>query len=421
MLPWWRFDFYYGAEFWVALVAAVLLVRVLGGGPRLRGWAMLACSAALLLAVPTFGARDLALVGCVAAVSFGVSRRLLRPAGALSERTRWVLAVLGVAAVLGTLVVFKYRWAQEILWMRRRAGAVGPTEYVFLVGVSYFSFKAVHVVVDSYKRAIPDLDPLAYLNYILFFPSFISGPIQRYPDFAPQMHAPRLGNARVDLQVGAERIVHGLFKKLVLVQILTPYILTSPTRPLEQRSFAGFLVGVYAYAAYAYLDFSGYSDLAIGSARLLGFELPENFSWPFLQKNIREFWTNWHMTLTSWLVDYVYWPLARKLREWDFFRARPVSLSVVCMIATFLACGAWHGESANFLIWGAYHGVGISILIVYQRQKRKIRNRGVQRYFSSRTSRVLGSVAAAHYFTFGTILFALDMDKLRTLASTLFH
>ncbi len=421
MLDFWRFDFYYGAAFWVALAGAVLVVRTARRDPRLRGWALLVCSSALLLAIPRFGPRDLALVYAVAGVSFGVGRLLVRPEGALPQQRRRLLAVLGVAAMLGTLAFFKYHWVQEFLWARRRAGAVTPSDYVFLIGISYFSFKAVHVVVDCYRRAIVELDPLTYLNYILFFPSFISGPIARYPQFVPQLQADGRGTALADLRAGSERIVHGLFKKLVLVQLVYPYVITSPTRPLAEQSAAGILLGLYAFGAYTYFDFAGYSDLAIGSARLLGFGLPENFDRPFLQKNIREFWTSWHMSLTSWLVDYVYWPLARSLRNLEYFRVRPVVLSVVCMIATFLACGAWHGESWNFIAWGAYHGVGISAVIVYQRQKRKIRNRSVQRWFSSRASRVVGAVATAHYFTFGIALFALDLHGLWTVAATVFR
>lgn len=421
MLDLWRFEFYNSAAFWVALAGAVLVVRAGHKNPRRGAWALLACSSALLVAIPRFGIRDLALVYGVAALSLAVSRVLTRREGAVPEQARRVLALLGVAAMLGTLAVFKYHWVQGIFRPDRRSGVDAPADFVFLIGVSYFSFKAIHVVVESYKRVIVDLDPLAYFNYLLFFPSFISGPIARYSQFVPQLQTNGRGTLGPDLKDGAERIVHGLFKKLVLVQLVYPYVITNPARPLAAQSAEGILLGLYAFGAYTYFDFSGYSDLAIGAARLLGFALPENFNRPFLQKNIREFWTNWHMSLTSWLVDYVYWPLARWLRNFEYFRVRPVTLSVACMTTTFLACGAWHGESWNFLAWGAYHGIGISAVIVYQRQKRKLRSRTVQKYFASRASRVLGSVATAHYFTFGIALFALDWDKLRLVAATVFR
>jgi alginate O-acetyltransferase complex protein AlgI len=425
MLASWHFEFFSSLPFWGALLACAVLVRLAGARPRARSWVLLGCSTALLLAIPRFAIRDLVLVWSLASVSFAVSRWLQRPGGDPGGGARRWVAVLGVAAVLFFLAVFKYRWLQQLLWGRGESPARVPTEdplvpALFLVGVSYFSFKAIHVIVESYKRTITELDPLTYLNYVTFFPSFISGPINRYPQFAPQLLAERPGALKGDLRAGAERIVHGLFKKLVLVPIVFPYIISNPGRPLSQQSLSGVAIGLYAYAAYAYFDFSGYSDLAIGSARILGLQLPENFNWPFLQRNIRDFWTNWHMSLTSWLVDYVYWPVVRKLRNADYFRSRPVLLSVVGMNATFLACGAWHGESWSFVLWGAYHGLGISVLTVYQRQKKRIRNRRVQKYFASRTSRVMGAVAASHYFVLGTLLFALDFSQLRTLAAALF-
>ena len=150
------------------------------------------------------------------------------------------------------------------------------------------------------------------------------------------------------------------------------------------------MLGLYAYAFYFYFDFAGYTDLALGCARLLGIELPENFNNPFLKRNIRELWTNWHMSLTSWLVDYIYWPIVRKLRGVEYFLQHPISLSNFGMIVTFIACGMWHGETANFILWGAYHGVGIAILTVYQREKRKVRSPFLQRYFRTRSSMVMG-------------------------------
>ena len=138
--------------------------------------------------------------------------------------------------------------------------------------------------------------------------------------------------------------------------------------------FLDAMLGLYAYAFYFYFDFAGYSDLAIGCARLTGIELPENFNNPFLKRNIRELWANWHMSLTTWLVDYIYWPLVRKFRGLEYFRRHPVLLSNLGMIITFIACGMWHGDTTHFILWGAYHGLGIAALTIYQREKRKVRS-----------------------------------------------
>jgi len=413
MLESWRFEYFTSFAFWGAVAAAALVVRLAGGNSRARSLLLAASSSALLLAVPRFQLQGLMLVWTMAAVSWAAARWLVAADPAARARSRRAVAVLGVLAVLGFLAFFKYRFLQSLL----AGGRDEPRGHVFLVGASYFSFKAIHVIVEAYKGSLKRLEGLTYLNYITFFPAFISGPINRYAPFAEQLGAARSGTLRRDLRAGCERIVHGLFKKLVLVQIVAPHLITS--RPLEQQSPWGIVLGLHAYALFTYFDFSGYSDLAIGVARVIGLELPENFNWPFLQKNIRELWTNWHMSLTGWLVDYVYWPVVRKLRNLEFFRTRPVLLSIVGMNITFLACGAWHGESLNFLVWGAYHGLGISAVNLYQRQKRRIPSATLQRYFASPASRVVGAIGTYHFFTLGIALFALDMERLRTLWSVL--
>lgn len=415
----WRFEFFLGGPFWAAAGLAALLVRLAAAWPRARAAALLACSSALLLALPRFGVRELALTWAVGAVSCAVALALVRPEGEVRPAARRALAALGVGVVLSTLALFKYRWVQEALGLGAAGAAGRPLEVLSLVGVSYLSFRAVHVVVDAYRRTLTELDPLTYLGYLTFFPAFLSGPIHRYPHFAAQLDAGRRGDLAADVKAAAPRIVHGLFKKVVLVQLLAPYVITSPTRPLAEQSSLGILVGLYAYAAFTYLDFSGYSDLAVGAARLLGLELPENFDRPFLRRNLRELWSSWHMSLTSWLLDYVYWPVVRLARRAEWLRARPVLLSAVGMNVTFLACGAWHGEGWNFLLWGAWHGLGLSALAVYQRQKRRLRSPRLQRYFASRASRVVGAIATVHYFTLGIALFALDLDTLRGLAANL--
>jgi len=413
----WSFVFYSSVSFWIALIVVILLARLLPSNPRARSWLLLVCSSVLLLAIPQFSLGDLFLVWGMATVSFGVSHILSWPKGVWSEGLRPWLAAFGVLAVLGFLAVFKYGFIQDFLWAPREHAS--STNYLSLLGVSYFSFKAIQVIVDSFKGSIARFDALTYFNFITFFPAFISGPISRYNQFAEQLSADKRGTIRVDLKLGAERIVHGLFKKFVLVQLFFPYAIVSQATPLAQQSTWQILLGLYAYALYLYFDFSGYSDMAIGAARLIGIELPENFNWPFLQKNIREFWGSWHMSLTSWLVDYVYWPIVRKLRNLQYFRVRPVLLSIVGMNATFVAVGAWHGEALNFILWGVYHGIGISAVNVYQRQKRRIRNKRVQRYFASRISQVVGIISTFHFFIFGLALFALNMEKLRILFSRL--
>ena len=282
------------------------------------------------------------------------------------------------------------------------------------------SFKAISAVVDAYKGTLTGLGALRFLNYVVFFPAFISGPINRYSQFAGHGPGQPAGPWKDDLAIGGRRIVDGLFKKYVLVTLIFPHVLSTDPAALSALSPGKAAVGLYAAALYFYFDFAGYSDLAIGSARLMGIPLPENFNWPFLQRNIRELWSNWHMSLTSWLIDYVYWPVVRKLRNFQFFKPRPVLLSIVGMNVTFVACGLWHGESFHFVLWGLYHGIGISVLQLYQRWKRRIPSPRLQRYFASPYSRWMGALGTFHFFTVGIALFLLDTDRLGALLRAIF-
>jgi len=422
----WQFEFYNSAMFWGVLVAVVVLVRLMGTSARGKRLVLLVLSSALILAIPRFGIGGLAAVWALAGVTLWAARRLCRPGDDRPGRRR-LIATLGVLTVLGFLSFFKYQFVQDVLIGRvikdtlvgRPPGAPAtPYDHLLLIGVSYFSFKAIHTIVEAYRRSIPAVDGMVYLNYITFFPAFLSGPISRYPHFAAQMGPLKRGTLGRDLALGGERIVHGAFKKVVLVTLIFPYVL-GQGKPLGAMGAGEVAIGLYAYALYFYFDFAGYTDMAIGAARLMGMELPENFNRPFLQRNIRDLWSSWHMSLTNWLVDYIYWPLVRKLRNLEFFQTRPVLLSIVGMNLTFIACGAWHGEALHFILWGIYHGMGISLLMIYQRQKRAIRIPWLQRYFRSRASRAVGMVGTFHFFALGLALFVLDLGQLRELLGAL--
>jgi alginate O-acetyltransferase complex protein AlgI len=409
-----KFNFYYSLLFWGAFLLVALSSRIFDQNRNVRPYFFLVTSSLMILAVPQFSIKAYFAVVALSFFSFLIGYVLSTKSLVLNPLSRKGVALLGILGILVFLAFFKYHFLQDFFMGGQQSA---PPAYLFLIGVSYFSFKMIHFVVESYRRKIENPDLRYYLNYILFFPSFISGPINRYAHFSVQLASPPKTSFSKDIVIGSERIIHGLFKKFVLVQLLYPHILGQQAKPLTQISFGEIIVGLYAYALYFYFDFSAYSDLAIGGARILGFELPENFNRPFLKKNIRELWMNWHISLTGWLVDYIYWPLVRKLRGLDFFRPRPVLLSNVGMIVTFIACGIWHGETLNFVIWGAYHGLGISIVNIYQREKRKVSSPILQRYFRSRVSAVLGTFLTFNFFTWGLLFFAYDFSNLKILIS----
>ena len=208
-----------------------------------------------------------------------------------------------------------------------------------------------------------------------------------------------------------------MFKKFVVCTLIYPYSFLGAEKSLLNLTGLEILLGLYTTALYFYFDFSAYSDIAIGSSRILGIELPENFNNPFLKKNLQQLWANWHISLTSWLTDYIYWPLSKKLRNMVYFKKHPVLLSNISIIITFIICGIWHGESLNFIVWGLYHGLGLAFLKIYQTQKRKIKNESMRKYFTSKYSQFIGTLVTFHYFVLGMVFFAFDMNEIIKLIS----
>ena len=411
-------EFYSGAPFWAYFVFAVLIIRTLPPRGITRDVSLLIANVLMLLALPRFNGTALLLYAGLAVSTFGVGR-VLNGDSIKNPRARIAIATIGVLAVLFVLAIFKYRLLQSLLVKDSSLFGQGAAKFIFLIGISYSSFKAIHFIIEAHKRKFESLRFLEFVNYLLFFPSFVSGPINRYNDFHQSFEQAKESSLRQDVWPGLERIVHGLFKKFVITVILFPHTIVQLKTPLAELAPWQILLGLYAYALYFYFDFSGYTDLAIGSARLLGFRLPENFNLPFLKKNIQQLWANWHMSLTGWLTDYVYWPLVRRMRNMDFLRQHPLVISNSAIIITFFLCGAWHGESVNFILWGLYHGVGIAVVNVYQKWKRQVRNALALKYFASQLSYAVGVILTFNFFAFG-LLFLVDSRQVAAVVQRFF-
>ena len=218
-----------------------------------------------------------------------------------------------------------------------------------LVGLSYAVFRLIHVAIERARGRIEvgGLPPL--LEYVLFPPAFLSGPIERYGEFQRGIDVSRL-----DLDSafwGTRRILFGLAKKVFLVGALSAAAERGFTDP--SGSVATAWLALLCYSLYVYLDFSAYCDLALGIARLFGYRLSENFRWPYLSADIGEFWRRWHITLSFWLRDYVYLPLSAKLAEYPRLRRRPLLVASASAVTTMMVCGLWHGNTpVARAIWG---------------------------------------------------------------------
>ncbi len=268
------------------------------------------------------------------------------------ERTRRLLLVAGVAANLGVLGWFKYKGfflesASSIFaplgWeITPPASALLPP-----VGISFFTFQALSYVIDTYRRRIEPSPLLDFAVYLSFFPHLVAGPIVRAAEFLPQLREPRDAR-RVDTGLAFWLIAAGLFKKVVVSSYLADAIVDPVFRLPVQHQAADTLLGIYGYAIQIYCDFSGYTDMAIGLALLLGFRFPQNFDAPYTAVTLQDFWRRWHMTLSRWLRDYLYIPMGGSQRG-----PRRAYLN---LFLTMLIGGLWHGAAWTFVVWGALHG-----------------------------------------------------------------
>jgi D-alanyl-lipoteichoic acid acyltransferase DltB (MBOAT superfamily) len=273
---------------------------------------------------------------------------------------RKALVVVSLCSNLGILVFFKYTnfFTQDV--SNRLLGTDIPAMHLILpAGISFHTFQSLSYTIDVYRRQIKATrSVVTFATFVLFFPQLVAGPIVRAHELLPQLENP----PQLELQKatnGLFRIAIGLFKKVALADAIALSIVDRVFEAPERFSSVEVLAGVYGYALQIYLDFSAYSDIAIGSAMVLGFTMPENFRTPYRSANLQEFWRRWHISLSSWLRDYLYIALGgSRGAEWRTY----LNLSL-----TMLLGGLWHGASYAFIVWGALHGFGLAVTRYFQR------------------------------------------------------
>jgi alginate O-acetyltransferase complex protein AlgI len=225
------------------------------------------------------------------------------------------------------------------------------------LGFSYIAFRLIHVLRDRQTGRLPELSLPEFATYVVFFPSLVAGPIDRAERFAGDLRKEFRLTQDETLSAG-QRLVLGLFKKFVIADALALFALNDALA-IQVRSTFWMWIVTYAYAFQIYFDFSGYTDIAIGTARLVGVKLPENFASPYLKPNLAQFWNSWHITLTQWIRSYFFNPFNRWLRG---FRSMPQwTMILIGQLSTMLLIGLWHGVTVNYVLWGLWHGLGLFI------------------------------------------------------------
>lgn len=283
-------------------------------------------------------------------LDFSLARRV---ASLRAPSARRLALLVSVTANLSLLGFFKYGnfFVENFYSLLALGGTELPHPHydIFLpVGISFYTFQTLSYTIDVYRgRLAASDDLLDFALYVSFFPQLVAGPIVRAEEFLPQLRE-RFQPMVSDLEYGAMRIVSGLVKKVVLADTLGAYVDVVFADPSAFNGANG-LIAIYAYAYQIYFDFSGYSDIAIGLGRLFGLRIPENFDRPYLATSPRDFWRRWHITLSTWLRDYLYIALGGN-------RATALRTMINLGITMFLG-GLWHGAAWNFVIWGGYHGL----------------------------------------------------------------
>jgi alginate O-acetyltransferase complex protein AlgI len=283
----------------------------------------------------------------------------------------WRKTLLGFSILsnLGLLGYFKYTGFFIGTWNGVASSALSPVTIALPLGISFFTFEALSYSIDVYRGTIVPVRKLShFLTFISFFPHLVAGPIVRGRDFLPQLETDFVASADSS---GFFHILLGLGKKLLLADLLGSWLVDPVfAHPASFGSF-DLLLASYAYAFQIFLDFSGYSDIAIGIAKLIGIELRPNFDAPYLSTGFSEFWRRWHISLSTWIRDYLYLPLGGNRVSYPRL--------ILNTLVVFLLSGLWHGAHWKFVVWGGLHGVFIVAEKAWKRWLPSLRNEGWQR------------------------------------------
>ena len=329
-------------EFWIFFSLVLLFSRLLPRRPR-----NLFLLGASYLFYMWWDARFIVLIVASTLVDFLVGRSLHNARG----RSRWWLLIASLAANLGLLGFFKYYnfLAGSLAGLLGISARTLHLDIILPVGISFYTFQSMSYTIDIYRGKLEPVKRLTdFALYVAFFPQLVAGPIVRAREFFPQLFQWR-PPSHERTEKGISLILVGLVKKMVLAdnfaRISDLYFGDVAAHPGAWAAWSA----TFAFAMQIFFDFSGYTDIARGCGRLLGYEFPVNFRRPYLAGSITEFWRRWHISLSSWLRDYLYIPLGGNRRgSWTTYEN---------LMVTMLLGGLWHGASWNFVLWGGYHGL----------------------------------------------------------------
>lgn len=325
---------------------------------------------------------------------------------------RKLLVLLSVSIDVGMLCYFKYTNFLFSIFSDLLNKPFDPLNIFLPIGISFFTFQSMSYIIDIYRKRIHSVPYwIDYLFYISFFPQLVAGPIVRARDFIPQIYQKSIFITREIFCEGYILILIGLFKKSIISDYISLNFVDGVFDAPMAYSGLENLMAIYGYALQIYCDFSGYSDIAIGIALMIGFRFNKNFDSPYKSATITEFWRRWHISLSSWLKDYLYISLGGNRKG----RVR----TYINLMITMLIGGLWHGASFKFIIWGGLHGIGLGVHKFVMQHFPSFKAQGMD--MTSGWRRILGIIITFNFVCFTWIFFrAADLNIVQQMLSQIF-
>jgi alginate O-acetyltransferase complex protein AlgI len=303
------------------------------------------------------------------------------------EHQRKFLLILSLFINLGILGFFKYYnfFIENLSGIFSIFGNplnISTLNILLPIGISFYTFQNISYIIDVYREEIlPEKNILIFFNLVAFFPKLVTGPIEKSSNILPQLNKKRVFDYNLSVD-GLRQILWGIFKKIVIADNCAFFV----NEIFNNTSYypgSTLLLGVFLFSFQIYADFSGYSDIAIGSAKLLGINLMQNFNYPYFAESVADFWRRWHISFSNWLRDYIFIPLQFKYRDLGVWG------NILSIMITFILCGLWHGANWTFIVWGFLHGTYMSFSLLTQKRRRLFINNIINRNFINSFLKIL--------------------------------
>jgi len=324
---------------------------------------------------------------------------------AKADKLKSLFTLFGVIFGVGALLYFKYfnffiSSFKDLFEMIGLQANLHTFNIILPIGISFYTFRLLSYIIDIQRGKIePTRNVIVFAAYVSFFPCILAGPIDRPATLIPQLQSKRVFDYSLAVD-GMRQILWGLFKKVVVADNCALYV-NGIFETYHAQSGSTLLLAAVFYSFQLYADFSGYSDMAIGVSKLLGFRVTKNFDYPFFAQNIAEYWRKWHISLTSWLTDYIFMPLNVKWRDWGKWGM------ILAIIVNFVICGFWHGANWTFVVWGFYHGL-LFIPLILSGAMFKKNKQETNKWGFPKLNVLLNILLTFSLVTFGNIIFRAD-------------